>query len=79
MMYLADAIENAKSRDRGAITQALANSTYSDHIMPYGQTKVVDGQNMGARPLMTQVLDGDIKVIFPTDYREATPLFPMKG
>lgn len=56
MMYLADAIENAKSRDRGAITQALANSTYSDHIMPYGQTKVVDGQNMGARPLMTQVL-----------------------
>ncbi len=79
MMYLADAIENAKSRDRGAITQALANSTYSDHIMPYGQTKVVEGQNMGARPLMTQVLDGDIKVIFPTDYREATPLFPMKG
>ena len=79
MMYLADAIENAKSRDRGAITQAFANSTYSDHIMPYGQTKVVDGQNMGARPLMTQVLDGDIKVIFPTDYREATPLFPMKG
>ena len=79
MMYLADAIENAKSRDRGAITQALANSTYSDHIMPYGQTKVVDGQNMGARTLMTQVLDGDIKVIFPTDYREATPLFPMKG
>ena len=79
MMYLADAIENAKSRDRGAITQALANSTYSDHIMPYGQTKVVDGQNMGARPLMTQVLDGDIKVVFPTDYREATPLFPMKG
>ena len=79
MMYLADAIENAKSRDRGAITQALANSTYSDHIMPYGQTKVVDGQNMGACPLMTQVLDGDIKVIFPTDYREATPLFPMKG
>ena len=79
MMYLADAIENAKSRDRGAITQALASSTYSDHIMPYGQTKVVDGQNMGARPLMTQVLDGDIKVIFPTYYREATPLFPMKG
>ena len=79
MMYLADAIENAKSRDRGAITQALASSTYSDHIMPYGQTKVVDGQNMGARPLMTQVLDGDIKVVFPTDYREATPLFPMKG
>ena len=79
MMYLADAIENAKSRERGAITQALANSTFSDHIMPYAATKVVNGQNTGARPLMTQVLNGDIKVIFPTDYREAAPLFPMKG
>ncbi len=79
MMYMADAIENAKSRERGAITQALANSTFSDHIMPYAATKVVNGQNTGARPLMTQVLNGDIKVIFPTDYREAAPLFPMKG
>jgi len=79
MMYLADAIEKAKSRERGAITQALANSTFSDHIMPYAATKVVNGQNTGARPLMTQVLNGDIKVIFPTDYREAAPLFPMKG
>ena len=79
MMYLADAIENAKSRERGAITQALANSTFSDHIMPYAATKVVNGQNTGARPLMTQVLNGDIKVIFPTDYREAAPLSPMKG
>ncbi|MDN5251574.1 ABC transporter substrate-binding protein [Betaproteobacteria bacterium LSUCC0117] len=79
MMYLADAIENAKSRERGAITQALANSTFSDHIMPYAATKVVNGQNTGARPLMTQVLNGDIKVIFPTDYREVAPLFPMKG
>ena len=79
MMYLADAIENAKSRERGAITRALANSTFSDHIMPYAATKVVNGQNTGARPLMTQVLNGDIKVIFPTDYREAAPLFPMKG
>ena len=79
MMYLADAIENAKSRERGAITQALANSTFSDHIMPYAATKVVNGQNTGARPLMTQVLNGDIKVIFPTDYRETAPLFPMKG
>jgi branched-chain amino acid transport system substrate-binding protein len=79
MMYLADAIENAKSRERGAITQALANSTFSNHIMPYAATKVVNGQNSGARPLMTQVLNGDIKVIFPTDYREAAPLFPMKG
>jgi branched-chain amino acid transport system substrate-binding protein len=44
----------------------------ADHFMPYGPTKFVDGQNTGAQPLMTQVLKGDIKVIVPRDYREAS-------
>jgi branched-chain amino acid transport system substrate-binding protein len=78
-MYLADAINRAGSADRAAITTALANSTFSDHFMPYGPTKMVDGQNNGAQPLMTQVLGGDIKVIIPRDYRQAEPVFPMKG
>ena len=76
---LADAIERAKSADRAAITAALASSTFSDHFMPYGPTKFVDGQNTGAQPLMTQVLKGDIRVIVPRDYREADPVFPMKA
>jgi branched-chain amino acid transport system substrate-binding protein len=82
-MLLADAIERAgrdgKGSDRGAITQALAGSTFSDHFMPYGPTKFVDGQNTGAQPLMTQVLRGDIKVIVPREYREAEPVFPLKA
>jgi branched-chain amino acid transport system substrate-binding protein len=76
---LADAIDKAKSADRAAITAALASSTFSDHFMPYGATKFVDGQNTGAQPLMTQVLKGDIKVIVPRDYREAEPVFPLKA
>ena len=76
---LADAIDKAKSADRAAITAALAASTFSDHFMPYGATKFVDGQNTGAQPLMTQVLKGDIKVIVPRDYREAEPVFPLKA
>jgi branched-chain amino acid transport system substrate-binding protein len=76
---LGDAIERAKSTDRAAIIQALENSTFADHIMPYGATKFVNGQNMGAQPLMTQVLKNDIKVIIPRDYREADPLFPLKA
>ena len=76
---LADAIERAKSTDRAAITNALATSTFSDHFMPYGATKFVDGQNTGAQPLMTQVLKGDIRVIVPRDYREAEPVFPLKA
>ncbi len=76
---LADAIERAKSTDRAAITAALASSTFSDHIMPYGPTKFVDGQNQGAQPLMTQVIKGDIRVIVPREYREADPVFPLKA
>jgi branched-chain amino acid transport system substrate-binding protein len=76
---LADAIERAKSADRAAIIDALASSTFKNHIMPYGDTKFVNGQNMGAQPLMTQVVKGDIKVIVPRDYREVEPMFPRKA
>ena len=76
---LADAIERAKSRDRGAIVDALANSTWDKHFMPYGPTKFVGGQNQGAQPLMMQVLKNDIKVILPNTYAEAEPIFPWKA
>jgi len=79
MMLLADAIERAKSSDRAAIIDALASSKFSNHIMPYGDTQFVNGQNMGAQPLMTQVVKGDIKVIIPRDYREVEPVFPLKA
>jgi len=79
MSLLADAIERAKSTDRAAIIDALTKSTFSNHIMPYGATQFVNGQNMGAQPLMTQVVKGDIKVIVPRDYREAEPIFPLKA
>jgi branched-chain amino acid transport system substrate-binding protein len=78
MRLLADAIEKAKSADRAAIIDALEKSTFADHIMPYGTTKFVNGQNTGAQPLMTQVLKNDIKVIVPREYREAEPLFPLR-
>ena len=76
---LADAIERARSADRAAIIDALSKSTFSDHIMPYGATRFENGQNMGAQPLMTQVIKGDIRVIVPREYREADPLFPLRA
>jgi len=79
MSLLADAIERAKSTDRAAIIDALASSKFSNHIMPYGPTQFVNGQNIGAQPLMTQVHKGDIKVIVPRDYREVEPIFPLKA
>jgi branched-chain amino acid transport system substrate-binding protein len=79
MRLLADALERAKSSERAAIIDALEKSTFSDHIMPYGATKFVNGQNTGAQPLMTQVVKNDIKVIVPRDYREVEPLFPLRA
>ena len=79
MRLLADALERGKSTDRAAIINALETSTFSDHFLPYGPTKFVNGQNAGAQPLMTQVLGGDIKVIVPREYRQADPVFPLKA
>ena len=76
VQLLADAIERAGSADRGKITEALAASTFADHIMPYGPTKFVNGQNQGAAPVNTQVQNGDIKVIFPSEFADAKAIFP---
>ena len=73
---LADAIEKAGSTDKAKVTEALAASTYAGHIMPYGPTKFVDGQNQGGTPVNTQVQGNDIKVIFPSDFADAKPVFP---
>ena len=77
VLLLADAIERAKSTDRARIIEALASSTFDGHIMPYGPTKFVEGQNAGAAPVNTQVQGGDIKVIFPADFADAKPVFPV--
>jgi branched-chain amino acid transport system substrate-binding protein len=79
VVLLADAINAAKSIDKAAIVDALAKSTFADHFMPYGATKFVNGQNLGAQPLMTQVVKGDIKVIVPRDFREVDPIFPLRA
>ncbi len=73
---VADAIDRAGSTDRTRIIEALAASTFVDHIMPYGPTRFVNGQNQGAAPVNTEVQDRDIKVIFPREFANATPIFP---
>ncbi len=79
MWLLADALERAKSAKREDVIAALESSAFADHIMPYGPTKFVNGQNQGARPLTTQVLRNDIKVIAPQEFREAEPVFPWRA
>src|SRR5919197_6062321 len=77
VLLLADALERAASADRAKIIAALESSVFSGHLMPYGPTKFVNGQNQGAAPVNTQVLGNDIQVIFPQTFATAKPVFPM--
>jgi branched-chain amino acid transport system substrate-binding protein len=77
VLLLADALERGASTDRAKVTDALANSTFSGHLMPYGPTKFVNGQNEGAAPVNTQVQGNDIQVILPAQFASAKPVFPM--
>ena len=77
VLLVADALARAGSADRAKLTAALESSTFSGHVMPYGPTKFVNGQNQGAAPVNTQVLDNDIKVVLPASFAQAKPVFPM--
>jgi branched-chain amino acid transport system substrate-binding protein len=77
ILLVADALERAGSAERDKIIAALEGSTFSGHVMPYGPTKFVNGQNAGAAPVNTQVLGNDIQVIFPQAFATAKPVFPM--
>ncbi|AWB07646.1 ABC transporter substrate-binding protein (plasmid) [Azospirillum humicireducens] len=76
LLLLADAIERAGSADRRKIIEALNASSFAGHIMPYGPTKFVNGQNEGATPINTQIQGSDIKVIHPEAFAEAKANFP---
>jgi branched-chain amino acid transport system substrate-binding protein len=76
VLLLADALERAASAERPKIIAALESSTFAGHVMPYGPTKFVNGQNQGAAPVNTQVIDKDIQVIFPAKFASAKAVFP---
>jgi branched-chain amino acid transport system substrate-binding protein len=77
ILLVADALERAASTDRAKLITALESSTFSGHMMPYGPTKFVNGQNQGAAPVNTQVLGNDIQVILPESFASAKPVLPM--
>jgi branched-chain amino acid transport system substrate-binding protein len=77
VLLLADALDKAASADRATIIAALEASTFAGHVMPYGPTKFVNGQNQGAAPVNTQIQGNDIQVIFPAAFASAKPVFPM--
>jgi len=73
---IADALERGGSADKEKLTASLASSTWSDHFMPYGPTRFVDGQNQGGEAAALQVQKGDIEVVYPTQFASAKAVFP---
>jgi branched-chain amino acid transport system substrate-binding protein len=76
MQFTAASIEQAGSTDHEKITEAMATSTWDGHHMPYGPTKMVNGQNQGAQPVGTQILNNEIEVISPKEFATAKAVFP---
>jgi branched-chain amino acid transport system substrate-binding protein len=72
----ADAVERAKSADKEKVIAALETSTWSDHFMPYGPTKFINGQNQGARAVLLQATKNDIEVVWPNEFSSTKPVFP---
>ncbi len=73
---LADAWERAGSNDKDKTIAALETSTFSDHFMPYGPTKFVNGQNTGSQAVALQFQKGDMEVVWPDAYASKPPIFP---
>ena len=72
----ASALEQAKSADKAQVISALEVSTWSDHFMPYGPTKFVNGQNQGGRAALLQATRTDIDVVWPAEFAAVKPVFP---
>jgi len=73
---LADAWERAGSADKERTIEALNTSTFSDHFMPYGPTKFVNGQNTGSQAVALQIQKGDMEVIWPDAFASKSAMFP---
>ena len=76
VMLLADALERAKAADKDKLIEALATSSWSTDIVPYGPTKFVNGQNEGGKAAGLQVQKGDIEVVYPAQFASASAVFP---
>jgi branched-chain amino acid transport system substrate-binding protein len=72
----ADAIMRADSGDPAEIRDALEETEYADHILPYdGPIVFEEGETPNAVPVVMQVQDGEIVQVWPESIAEAEPRF----
>jgi branched-chain amino acid transport system substrate-binding protein len=74
-LILEEAVKRAGKIDREALREQLAQL---DMITPYGRYKVDNtGFNSGKGLLMFQILNGERRLVWPDESREAEPKLPM--
>jgi len=74
---IANAVERAKTTDREVVREALAKTDIKDHVLPQGPIVFgPDGQNVNAQAAITQVLKGNIEVVWPAEYAQSEFVFP---
>ena len=57
----------------------MAKTHLTEHILPQGPIEFNDeGQNTAANPLLMQVLNGNIEVVWPEKYATGDLIFPFK-
>jgi branched-chain amino acid transport system substrate-binding protein len=74
--FIADALERAKSADKAALIAAMESSTFENDMLPYGPTKMVNGQNQGGQAALLQASKTDIDVVYPSQFANAKAVFP---
>jgi branched-chain amino acid transport system substrate-binding protein len=68
------AIEAAGSPEPSAINDALASLSYEDHIAAMPPISFQDnGENANALAPVNQVLDGQVRVVYPEEFAETEP------
>ena len=78
MYILADALEKAKSTEKGKLIEALSKTNYKDHILASSSpiTFDKDGQSTTSCNVMHQILKGKFEIVLPKLWQTAKPVFP---
>lgn len=77
-MIVMDAIERAGTTEGPELAEALASTSLEEHLLPqegpieFGE----DGQNADVQSPMTQLLDGEARIVYPAEFAESEPVFP---
>ncbi|MBN2875472.1 MAG: ABC transporter substrate-binding protein, partial [Spirochaetales bacterium] len=78
LYVLALAIEQAGSLDTEAVAAVLRSATFESPLSMGGKVKFgPGGQNIMAASVISQLQNGKYLTVFPYDYKDAAPIYPI--